>query len=101
MVANMEGEICNEESRRRIGNQTGVDKNGVCGRVGRLAEEVRTKQGEMLILGLSLKKAYTYLGNVTEHKQCIPFRRFAGAVGRTAQATEFKTTKGEWNRCWN
>jgi len=48
------------------------------------------------ISGLSLKKAYTYLGNVTEHKQCIPFRRFAGAVGRTAQATEFKTTKGRW-----
>lgn len=45
--------------------------------------------------GLTLKKAYTYLGNVTEHKQCIPFRRFAGAVGRTAQAKEFKTTKGE------
>jgi hypothetical protein len=32
---------------------------------------------------------------VTEHKQVIPFRRFAGGVGRASQAKEFKTTKGE------
>lgn len=44
---------------------------------------------------MNLKKAYTYLGNVTEHKQCIPFRRYDGATGRTAQAKEFKTDKGE------
>ena len=43
---------------------------------------------------MNLKKAYTYLGDVQEHKQVIPFRRFAGAIGRTGQAKQFKTTKG-------
>lgn len=45
---------------------------------------------------MKLNKAYAYLKNVTEKKQCIPFRRFNGGVGRTAQAKEFKTTQGRW-----
>lgn len=44
--------------------------------------------------GMKLTKAYTYLGDVLEHKQVIPFRRFSGGVGRTAQAKQFKTTQG-------
>ncbi|KAI8379667.1 50S ribosomal protein L22 [Radiomyces spectabilis] len=48
------------------------------------------------IKGLKLSKAYSYLNNVKEHKQCIPFRRFNGGVGRTAQAKEFGTTQGRW-----
>lgn len=44
---------------------------------------------------MKLQKAYAYLANVQEHKQCIPFRRFNGGVGRTAQAQEFKTTQGK------
>ena len=44
---------------------------------------------------MKLQKAYAYLGNVVEHKQAIPFRRFNGGVGRTAQAKEFKTTQGK------
>ncbi|EIW67700.1 ribosomal protein L22 [Tremella mesenterica] len=46
--------------------------------------------------GMNLKKAYTYLAAVQEHQQVIPFRRFAGAIGRTGQAKAFKTTKGRW-----
>ncbi|KIY45602.1 ribosomal protein L22 [Fistulina hepatica ATCC 64428] len=46
--------------------------------------------------GLKLTKAYSYLGDVKEHKQVIPFRRFSGGVGRTAQAKAFKTTQGRW-----
>jgi ribosomal protein L22 len=45
---------------------------------------------------MNLQKAFTYLNNVTEHKQVIPFRRFAGGIGRASQAKEFKTTKGEF-----
>jgi large subunit ribosomal protein L17e len=45
-------------------------------------------------VGLKLTKAYTYLGNVTKHDECIPFRRFAGGTGRTSQAKQFKTTRG-------
>jgi large subunit ribosomal protein L17e len=45
-------------------------------------------------IGLKLAKAYTYLGDVKEHKQIIPFRRFAGGVGRASQAKQFKATQG-------
>ncbi|CAE6471395.1 hypothetical protein ACGC1H_005393 [Rhizoctonia solani] len=48
------------------------------------------------LTGLKLTKAYTYLENVKEHKQVIPFRRFAGGIGRASQAKEFGTTKGRW-----
>ncbi|OSX59933.1 hypothetical protein POSPLADRAFT_1035422 [Postia placenta MAD-698-R-SB12] len=46
--------------------------------------------------GLKLTKAYTYLSDVKEHKQIIPFRRFAGGVGRASQAKQFKATQGRW-----
>ncbi|KAF9046605.1 60S ribosomal protein L17/L23 [Panaeolus papilionaceus] len=48
------------------------------------------------ILGMKLSKAYAYLGDVKEHKRVIPFRRFAGGVGRASQAKEFKATQGRW-----
>ncbi|KAF9238372.1 ribosomal protein L22/L17 [Melanogaster broomeanus] len=44
--------------------------------------------------GMKLTKAYSYLGDVLEHQQVIPFRRFAGGVGRASQAKQFKTTQG-------
>lgn len=47
--------------------------------------------------GMPLSKAYTYLADVKEKKQIIPFRRHAGGIGRAAQAKQFKTTKGEWS----
>ncbi|KAF8755287.1 universal ribosomal protein uL22 family [Rhizoctonia solani] len=46
------------------------------------------------LTGLKLTKAYTYLDNVKDHKQVIPFRRFAGGVGRASQAKEFGATQG-------
>lgn len=45
---------------------------------------------------MKLAKAYTYLGDVVEHKQVIPFRRYSGGVGRASQAKQFKTTQGRW-----
>ena len=47
-----------------------------------------------LPVGMKLTKAYTYLGDVKEHKRVIPFRRFSGGVGRASQAKEFKATQG-------
>lgn len=44
--------------------------------------------------GLKLTKAYSYLGDVKEHKQVIPFRRFNGGVGRASQAKQFGATQG-------
>lgn len=54
-----------------------------------------TRETAAAVSGMKLSKAYAYLANVQEHKQCIPFRRFNGGVGRTQQASEFKTTQGE------
>lgn len=47
--------------------------------------------------GLKLTKAYQYLGDVKEHKQVIPFRRFNGGVGRASQAKQFGATQGEFS----
>ncbi len=44
---------------------------------------------------MRLEKAFTYLADVQDHKQVIPYRRFAGGIGRASQAKQFKTTKGE------
>ena len=46
--------------------------------------------------GMKLKRAITYMDNVLEHKQVIPFRRYSGGVGRASQAKEFKHTQGRW-----
>merc|ERR1712060_913725 len=43
-----------------------------------------------------LKAAQQYLEDVLEKKQCIPFRRFIGGVGRTPQAKAFKMSQGRW-----
>merc|ERR1712112_575692 len=42
------------------------------------------------------KRANRYLKNVIGHKECVPFRRFNGAVGRCAQAKAFKHVQGRW-----
>ena len=55
-----------------------------------------TRETAQAIKGMTLKKAVAYLGDVKEHKQAIPFRRFNGGVGRTAQAKVFGVTQGRW-----
>nr|CAI5832724.1 unnamed protein product [Callosobruchus analis] len=45
---------------------------------------------------MPLKRAVAYLKNVINMKECIPFRRFNGGVGRCAQAKQFGTTQGRW-----
>ncbi|XP_012533678.1 60S ribosomal protein L17 [Monomorium pharaonis] len=45
---------------------------------------------------MTLRRAQKYLKNVIEHKECVPFRRFNGGVGRCAQAKQFGTTQGRW-----
>jgi len=51
------------------------------------------------IPGLKLTKAYAYLSDVKDHKQVVPFRRFAGGIGRASQAKQFKTTRGSCSFC--
>ncbi|RUP50385.1 50S ribosomal protein L22 [Jimgerdemannia flammicorona] len=55
-----------------------------------------TREVAAAITGLKLSKALTYLADVKEHKQAIPFRRFKGGVGRTAQAKPFGVTQARW-----
>lgn len=50
----------------------------------------------MAIRKMPLRRAVRYLKNVIEKKECIPFRRFNGGVGRCAQAKQFGTTQGRW-----
>lgn len=46
-----------------------------------------TRETAQAINGWKLERALTYLGNVLEHKEAIPMRRYAGGTGRTAQGT--------------
>jgi large subunit ribosomal protein L17e len=44
-----------------------------------------TRETAQAINGWKLERALTYLGNVLEHKEAVPMRRYAGGTGRTAQ----------------
>lgn len=55
-----------------------------------------TYETAMAIKKLPLRRAVRYLKNVVDQKECIPFRRFNGGVGRCAQAKQFGTTQGRW-----
>jgi large subunit ribosomal protein L17e len=53
-----------------------------------------THETARAIKSMALRRAQKYLKNVVEHKECVPFRRFNGGVGRCAQAKQFGTTQG-------
>merc|ERR1712168_277846 len=57
-----------------------------------------THETAAAIKGMHLHKATAYLKAVIQHQRCIPFRRFCGGVGRTAQAKAFKNSsaQGRW-----
>ncbi|KAJ2123819.1 60S ribosomal protein L17B [Coemansia sp. RSA 1822] len=55
-----------------------------------------TVEAANAIKGRKLLNAVTYLKDVQQHKQCVPFRRFHRGIGRTAQAKAFKATLGRW-----
>merc|ERR1711920_586489 len=48
------------------------------------------------IKGMTLQRAQTYLKNVIELKEIVPFRRFNGSIGRHAQCKVWGTTQGRW-----
>merc|ERR1711966_321939 len=45
-----------------------------------------TRESALAIKNMQLDKAKSYLEAVLEHRRAIPFHRFCGGVGRTAQA---------------
>jgi large subunit ribosomal protein L17e len=59
-----------------------------------------TRETAQAINGWKLERALTYLGNVLEHKEAVPMRRYAGGTGRTAQGELpiFRTRWPGWRR---
>ncbi|KAI9159574.1 60S ribosomal protein L17B [Blastocladiella emersonii ATCC 22665] len=55
-----------------------------------------TREAAATISGMQLHKAVQFLEDVKAHKRAVPFRRFNGGVGRTAQAKEWNTTQARW-----
>lgn len=57
-----------------------------------------THETARAIKNMPLRRAQKYLKNVIEHKECVPFRRFNGGVGRCTQAKQFGTTQGTFQQ---
>jgi len=55
-----------------------------------------TREAAKTIKKMTLRRAVRFLKNVVAHKECVPFRRFNGGVGRCAQAKQWKVTQGRW-----
>merc|ERR1719446_26830 len=45
---------------------------------------------------MTIQNAQRYLQDVCEKKQCVPFRKYTGCIGRTPQAKAFKMSQGRW-----
>jgi large subunit ribosomal protein L17e len=54
-----------------------------------------TRETAAAINGMKLTAAKKYLEAVVNHERCIPFRRFCGGVGRTAQAKNESSSTGQ------
>ncbi|KFB40805.1 AGAP001459-PA-like protein [Anopheles sinensis] len=55
-----------------------------------------TRETALAIKRMPLRRAQRFLKNVIDKKECVPFRRFNGGVGRCAQAKHWKTSVGRW-----
>ncbi|EPY41654.1 large subunit ribosomal protein L17e [Angomonas deanei] len=51
-----------------------------------------------VVNGMPLRKAQQLYRQVLAKTRCIPFKRYNGKIGRTAQAKEWGQTKGRWPR---
>ncbi|KAF9890389.1 hypothetical protein FE257_006057 [Aspergillus nanangensis] len=55
-----------------------------------------TRETAQAINGMKLQRALTFLDNVTNKAEAVPFRRFAGSTGRCAQGKQFGVSKARW-----
>merc|ERR1711894_517895 len=55
-----------------------------------------TREAANTIKRMPLRSAIAFLKNVISKKECVPFRRYNGGVGRCAQAKQWGTTQGRW-----
>ena len=54
-----------------------------------------TRESAFALRNMDLTKAKKYLEDVLAHKRIIPFRRFCGGVGRSAQAKNEGQSNGQ------
>ncbi|RXG56778.1 60S ribosomal protein L17, partial [Armadillidium vulgare] len=45
---------------------------------------------------MSLARALTFLRNVIKKKECVPFKKYNGGIGRCAQAKQWGASQGRW-----
>jgi len=75
----------------------GMDKEKERLLIGTCCFVQNTREAAQAIKHMELAKAKRYLEDVCAHKQAIPFRRFCGGVGRTAQAkARHSNGQGRW-----
>ncbi|KAL5334917.1 ribosomal protein L22/L17 [Aspergillus crustosus] len=55
-----------------------------------------TREAAQAISGMKLQRALTFLENVTNKAEAVPFRRFASSTGRTAQAKQWGVARARW-----
>ena len=55
-----------------------------------------TYEAAKMLRGKTIKEAREYYEAVLDHKRCVPYTKFNGCIGRTAQAKEFSVTQGRW-----
>jgi len=55
-----------------------------------------TRETAQAIKKMHLRRAQRFLKNVVIKKECVPFKRFNGGVGRCAQAKQWGCTQGRW-----
>jgi hypothetical protein len=56
-----------------------------------------TREAANTIKRMPLRRAVAFLKNVIKHKECVPFRRYNGGVGRCSQVSlVISVSKGWW-----
>ncbi|KAF4211215.1 hypothetical protein CNMCM5878_002935 [Aspergillus fumigatiaffinis] len=55
-----------------------------------------TRETAQAINGMKLQRALTFLENVKTKTEVVPFRRYAGSIGRTAQGKQWGVSKARW-----
>ncbi|RHZ62311.1 60S ribosomal uL22 domain-containing protein [Aspergillus thermomutatus] len=55
-----------------------------------------TRETAQAINGMKLQRALTFLENVTTKTEVVPFRRYAGSIGRCAQGKQWGVSKARW-----
>jgi hypothetical protein len=58
-----------------------------------------TREAANTIKRMPLKRAVAFLKNVIQHKECVPFRRYNGGVGRCAQVCSSIFCISRWLKC--